>query len=104
MEHKTDPSTDRTVYRCQNDFGPLNWRELPKMIPKIADFGLAVQLAGEHGQGKTGTHPIQPDHYRAPEVILGCEWSFSADIWNIGVLVRIFIIFLILRDLVNFAK
>ncbi|GKZ32815.1 hypothetical protein AbraIFM66950_002448, partial [Aspergillus brasiliensis] len=27
-----------------------------------------------------------PDHYRAPEVILGCGWNSSADIWNLGVL------------------
>ncbi|KAJ0414194.1 kinase-like domain-containing protein [Aspergillus carlsbadensis] len=29
----------------------------------------------------------KPDHYRAPEVILGCGWSASADIWNVGVLI-----------------
>lgn len=69
------------------------------MVPKIADFGLAVQLVGEHGKEKTGNHPIQLDHYRAPEVILGCDWSFSADTWNIGVLVRISTTFLILGDL-----
>ncbi|KAJ5561471.1 protein kinase [Penicillium sp. DV-2018c] len=33
-----------------------------------------------------GFHPIQPGHYRAPEVILGCGWNTSADIWNLGVL------------------
>jgi len=30
---------------------------------------------------------IQPYALRAPEVILGCEWGTSADIWNVGCLV-----------------
>lgn len=29
---------------------------------------------------------IQPPALRAPEVILGCEWGPSADIWNLGCL------------------
>ncbi|KAJ5728466.1 kinase-like protein [Penicillium malachiteum] len=33
-----------------------------------------------------GVWPIQPDPYRAPEVILGNGWQMEADIWNIGVL------------------
>ncbi|WEW61364.1 hypothetical protein PRK78_006854 [Emydomyces testavorans] len=80
MQHKTD-STGRTIYRCHNDFGPL--RRI-KNLPKIADFGLASRF---NSQEDFGIHPIQPDHYRAPEVILGCGWTASADIWNLGVLV-----------------
>ena len=53
------------------------------MLPKIADFGLATKLNDE-----VGIHIIQPDHYQAPEVILGCGWDFSVDIWNFGVMVR----------------
>ncbi|KIY46309.1 kinase-like protein [Fistulina hepatica ATCC 64428] len=30
---------------------------------------------------------IQPDALRAPEVIVGCTWDSSADIWNLGCLV-----------------
>ncbi|KAH1424263.1 hypothetical protein KXX32_006990 [Aspergillus fumigatus] len=60
------------------------------MVPKIVDFGLATSLKsdsqGQGGKSELGLHPIQPDQYRAPEVILGCGWSFSADIWNFGVL------------------
>ncbi|KAL4757146.1 kinase-like domain-containing protein [Aspergillus foveolatus] len=78
MQCKTDPTSGRTIYHCHNDFGSLNWRELRKMLPKIVDFGLATRLESDN-QG-------QPDNYRAPVVILGCPWSFSADIWNIGVL------------------
>ncbi|EFW16073.1 hypothetical protein CPSG_07123 [Coccidioides posadasii str. Silveira] len=88
MQCKT--TSGRTIYRCHNDFGSLDWRELRKMLPKIVDFGLAARLESDsQGQVRNetgGFHPIQPDHYRAPEVILGCPWSFSADIWNIGVL------------------
>lgn len=41
----------------------------------------------EAGGDQTGIYPIQPDHYRAPEVILGCGWDSKADIWNFGVMV-----------------
>ncbi|THC89084.1 hypothetical protein EYZ11_011473 [Aspergillus tanneri] len=78
MQYKTD-TTGRPVYRCHNDFGPL--RNV-KNIPKIVDFGLATRL----GCDDWGIYPIQPDHYRAPEVILGCGWKTSADIWNLGIL------------------
>lgn len=81
MQYKTDPS-GRPVYRCHNNFGPL--RKV-RNIPKIVDFGLATRLPG---QDDRGVYPIQPDHYRAPEVILGYGWTTSADIWNLGVLVR----------------
>ncbi|KAJ6130061.1 kinase domain protein [Penicillium capsulatum] len=82
MQYKPDAITGRTVYRCHNDFGPLDRKSLKHMVPKIADFGLATKLNNE-----VGIHIIQPDHYRAPEVILGCGWDFSADIWNFGVMV-----------------
>ncbi|KAJ6001333.1 hypothetical protein N7522_006560 [Penicillium canescens] len=36
-----------------------------------------------------GVYPIQLDHYRAPEIILGCAWNMSIDIWNLGILVRL---------------
>ncbi|KAB8071480.1 hypothetical protein BDV29DRAFT_193236 [Aspergillus leporis] len=79
MQFKTDPTTGRTIYRCHNDFRALDLRKLRKIIPKIADFW--------KGRGEEiCIHPIQPDRYRAPEVILGSGWSFSADIWNLGIL------------------
>jgi serine/threonine protein kinase len=93
MQCKVDGESGRTIYRCHNDFGALDWREIRNMIPKIADFGLAIKLDkpsirdGMVGE-QLGIYPIQPDYYRAPEVILGCGWNFKADIWNFGVLVR----------------
>jgi serine/threonine protein kinase len=71
----------RSVYLSHNDFGQL--RSL-RIIPQIADFGLA-----EFGDGHSPlTRPIQPPIFQAPEVLLGTSWSYSADIWNFGVLVR----------------
>ncbi|GAQ10370.1 SRSF protein kinase 3 [Aspergillus lentulus] len=91
MQYKVDGESGRTIYRCHNDFGALDGRAIKNMIPKIADFGLAISLDklstrdGMVGE-QIGIYPIQPDYYRAPEVILGCGWDFKADIWNFGVL------------------
>lgn len=93
MQFKVDAQNGRTIYRCHNDFGALDGTEIKNMVPKIADFGLATRLDkpsprdGMIGE-QVGIYPIQPDHYRAPEVILGCGWDTKADIWNFGVLVR----------------
>jgi serine/threonine protein kinase len=70
----------QSIYLSHNDFGP------PKsfrILPKIADFGLA-----QSGEGSEPLmHPIQPPLFHAPEVLLGTSWTYSADIWNLGVLV-----------------
>ncbi|PYI25564.1 putative serine/threonine-protein kinase [Aspergillus indologenus CBS 114.80] len=91
MQYKIDGESGRTIYRCGNDFGPLDAKEIKNMVPKISDFGLATRLDklsthnGMVGE-QLGVYPIQPDFYRAPEVILGCGWDCKADIWNFGVL------------------
>ncbi|CAP99560.1 Pc22g22720 [Penicillium rubens Wisconsin 54-1255] len=91
MQCKVDGDSALTIYRCHNDFGALNGREIKNMVPKITDFGLATRLDkpstrnGMVGE-QLGIYPIQPDYYRVPEVILGCGWDFKADIWNFGVL------------------
>ncbi|KAL4894936.1 kinase-like domain-containing protein [Aspergillus ambiguus] len=91
MQYNIDGKSGRTIYRCHNDFGALNGRDMKYVIPKIADFGLATRLdksdTRDEVVGKQlGIYPIQPDFYRAPEIILGCGWDFKADIWNFGVL------------------
>lgn len=90
MQCKTDSETGRVIYRCHNNFGPLDPSGLGNIYPQITDFGAATLLGtgGDDGAVQLGTRPIQPDYYRAPEVILGCGWSYSADIWNLGVMVR----------------
>ena len=50
--------------------------------PVLCDFGEA--RIGESHRGL-----IQPELYRAPEVLFELEWRTSADIWNLAVLVSI---------------
>ncbi|KAK2767617.1 hypothetical protein FQN54_003775 [Arachnomyces sp. PD_36] len=73
-------SAGRPVYQSRSDFGPL---KSLRSIPQLVDFGLATRLKEDDDWG---VWPIQPDHYRAPEVILGNGWQMPADIWNLGVL------------------
>lgn len=81
-EYKVD-AAGRSVFRRSNEFGDLRstW---PSMVPRIIDVGSGLQLHGETGRG---IFPIQPNHYRAPEVTLGFPWNRSADIWSLGTLV-----------------
>ncbi|CZS91909.1 related to dis1-suppressing protein kinase dsk1 [Rhynchosporium agropyri] len=70
----------RTIYLSHNDFGPP---QSFGILPKIADFGLA-----QSGEGSEPLmHSIQPPLYHAPEVLLGTSWTYSADIWNLGMLI-----------------
>ncbi|KAL4804385.1 kinase-like domain-containing protein [Aspergillus unguis] len=83
QDEMNDPSPrkqldDREIYLSRNYWG-LSPSELGRSV--ITDFGLAVR-----GDGPPNNHPIQPEGYRAPEVCLGGEWSYSVDIWNLGVL------------------
>ncbi|KAF7179707.1 hypothetical protein CNMCM7691_008756 [Aspergillus felis] len=73
-------STADPSHRVPYDFGPL---KSLRSIPQLVDFGLATRLEEDDDWG---VWPIQPDHYRAPEVILGNGWQMPADIWNLGVL------------------
>ena len=80
---------DRTIYLSRNHFG-VEANSLGR--PVITDFGLAVEGSQIH------YHPIQPDSFRAPEVILGAGWNYSADIWNLGALVWLIVR---LADIIN---
>ncbi|KAL2261956.1 hypothetical protein VTK26DRAFT_2913 [Humicola hyalothermophila] len=44
----------------------------------LCDFGSVV--SGE----PANTKDVQPNLYRAPEVLLGVPWSYKIDIWNVG--------------------
>lgn len=57
-------SNGRSIYESHNDFGDIRGFYI---LPKIAEFGLEQQRVNHLPM----SHPIQPDYYRAPEVILG---------------------------------
>ncbi|KDR82451.1 hypothetical protein GALMADRAFT_237777 [Galerina marginata CBS 339.88] len=70
---------DRTIYLSRNNFGD------PKSgpgRPVITDFDSATRGDVSHPL----THPIQPDPYRSPEATLGAPWTYSTDIWNLGLM------------------
>lgn len=69
----------RTIYGSRKLGLPKNslWGQ-----PVLCDFGEA-----RIGQSHKG--PIQPEVYRAPEVLFNIEWGCSVDIWNVAVLVSL---------------
>ncbi|KAG8765914.1 hypothetical protein FRC12_007195 [Ceratobasidium sp. 428] len=52
-------------------------------FPKLADFRDVMPGAA----GIPLNYTIQFPPYRSPEVVLGAEWSYSTDVWNLGVLI-----------------
>ena len=69
------------IYQSRADFGGL--RKGVGLL-KISDFGAAV-----FGNVSTPRcHDIQPEQFCAPEVLLKAGWTYSADIWNLGMVVR----------------
>lgn len=70
----------RITYLSRNNFGHPS---MPTGIIQIVDFDRSV----------LGTVPqsgcIQADVYRAPEVILDAGYTYSADIWSLGVMVKL---------------
>ncbi|KAI1157405.1 kinase-like domain-containing protein [Nemania serpens] len=77
----SDPSPrkvleDRTIYTSRE-------LSMPKKVgaPILCDFGSAVCGDEEHRED------VQPNVYRAPEVILEAPWTYKIDIWNAGCMV-----------------
>ncbi|OAQ73078.1 CMGC/SRPK protein kinase [Pochonia chlamydosporia 170] len=66
----------RVVYTSRELQMPKNWG-----APVLCDFGSAVAGDVEHFED------VQPDIYRAPEVILEAPWSYEVDIWNTGCMI-----------------
>lgn len=79
----TEPSprkvdNEYTVYQSRPFRRKKGWSGFG--MPLLTDFG-------EARLGEVHEELIQPDNYRAPEVILGMSWTVKVDIWNVGVLV-----------------
>lgn len=68
---------DRTIYKSR-EFGHTD----APGNPVLRDFGEA-----RYG-GKDHIGLIQPDIYRAPEVIFDIPWTYSVDIWMVGFMVE----------------
>lgn len=68
----------RTMYLSRNNYGPFS---ATVGIVQITDFGLSVSGAAP----RDGC--IQAEIYRAPEVVFDAGYSYSADIWSLGVMV-----------------
>ncbi|PWY65368.1 kinase-like protein [Aspergillus sclerotioniger CBS 115572] len=66
----------RTIYISQELGTPKEWG-----APVLCDFGSAMPGGIEH------LEDIQPNIYRAPEVILEAPWTYSVDIWNVGCMI-----------------
>ncbi|KAI0877489.1 kinase domain protein [Hypoxylon argillaceum] len=70
----------RATYLSRNYFGSLQGS---KLVPMLSDFDCAAPfLDNDYGH----VWPIQSHCFRAPEVLLGCPWTYSVDIWNLGLL------------------
>ncbi|KAJ2987540.1 hypothetical protein NUW58_g4449 [Xylaria curta] len=77
----SDPSSrkvlgDRTIYLSRE-------LSMPKKLgaPVLCDFGSAVCGDEDHQED------VQPNIYRAPEVVLEAPWTYKIDIWNSGCMV-----------------
>ena len=51
-------------------------------VPTLCGFGSTMPGGTEHSKD------IQPYIYRAPEVIMEAGWTYSADIWNVGRMIK----------------
>lgn len=72
-------SDGRLIYLSRNNYGQPS---KTTGVVRITDFDLSVLGNKPH------TGCIQAEVYRAPEVILDAGYSYSADIWSLGVMVQ----------------
>jgi serine/threonine-protein kinase SRPK3 len=74
---------DRRIYFSRNQYGhPKSFAKILGRVI-ITDFGFSVMGDGPHFGA------IQAERFRAPEVILNAGWSYSTDIWTLGLLVGV---------------
>jgi serine/threonine-protein kinase SRPK3 len=78
-----DPSPKKEVEGCIIYLSRAMGTPKAFGAPVLCDFGSAVPL----DDGLEHREDIQPDVYRAPEIILDIPWTYSVDIWNVGCMV-----------------
>ena len=79
-----EPSPTKVIDETRTIYGS---RKLG--LPKDSLWGQPVLCDfGEARIGQTHKGLIQPEIYRAPEVLFNMEWNCSVDIWNAAVLVN----------------
>jgi hypothetical protein len=84
MDESVDSSPMKVIDDTRTIYGSCKLRDPKDGLwghPVLCDFG-------EARIGKSHYGLIQPELYRAPEVLFEMEWRDSADIWNVAVLVR----------------
>ncbi|KAI7193574.1 hypothetical protein KC363_g2701 [Hortaea werneckii] len=83
QEEASNPSPRKVIDDTRTVYGS---RKLG--LPKDALWGQPVLC--DFGEARTGPGPhkglIQPELYRAPEVLFEMGWDSSADIWNVAVM------------------
>lgn len=70
----------RTIYQSRQFRRPSKGKSFG--LPILCDFGEA-RIGKTHESGPF----VQPNIYRAPEIIFEMGWGSAADIWNLGALV-----------------
>ena len=83
---RTNRETGRATLESNSEFSDLGDGGF---TPELGDFDHAYP--GFKGE-RRHVAPIQSHRYRTPEVLLGCPWSYSVDVWNLGLLVSIILI------------
>ena len=80
-EEMAEPSPRKVNDDC------IIYESRPQSVPKEQGRPILIDFGEARFGSRTYTDDIHPYQYRAPEVILDIPWSFSADIWNLGVMV-----------------
>ena len=83
-DEDSEPSPRKQIDSVRTIYGTRKLR-----LPRDAQYGQPVLC--DFGEARIGTSHkglIQPEIYRAPEVLFDMGWGTSADMWNVAALVR----------------